>query len=94
MKSVHHATICWNCKKACGRCSWSRDFTPIEGWEAIPTKRRESWNGYTRIAESYDVYNCPEFELLDTIKYNDRERDKWIRLMQKQGTTLPKDTNT
>ena len=25
-----HSTICWNCKKACGGCSWSRDFFPVE----------------------------------------------------------------
>lgn len=28
-----YGQICWYCKKACGKCSWSRELKPVEGWE-------------------------------------------------------------
>lgn len=28
--------LCWYCDKAGGLCSWSKDFTPVEGWDAEP----------------------------------------------------------
>ena len=43
-------TLCWDCAKACGRCSWSSNFVPVDGWEAIPC------------GKSYEVVRCPEFE--------------------------------
>ena len=30
----NHVQPCWYCTKACGRCSWSKNFTPIKGWVA------------------------------------------------------------
>lgn len=30
-------TLCWKCAHACGGCSWSADFIPVNGWNAIPT---------------------------------------------------------
>ena len=30
--------LCFLCDKACGGCSWSRDFTPVAGWTATPTR--------------------------------------------------------
>lgn len=26
--------LCWTCQKACGECSWSSCFQPVEGWTA------------------------------------------------------------
>lgn len=26
--------LCWTCQKACGDCSWSSCFQPVEGWTA------------------------------------------------------------
>ena len=52
-------TLCWDCAKAVNRCSWSIDFTPVEGWTAEKTKLRNKDNGYV---ESYRVTACPEFE--------------------------------
>lgn len=54
-----HATLCWICDKAGGKCSWSNDFTPIDGWKAIPTKLSV---GCGNFIDSFDVYECPEFE--------------------------------
>ena len=64
-----HSTLCWDCDKACGRCSWSKNFKPVEGWQAVPTKifQYTTGQGRKRIAyytDSFDVYECPEFEPL------------------------------
>lgn len=73
-------TLCLICQKAGGNCSWSKDFTPVEGWNAKPTKIRcrEQKTGYI---DSYHVIECPEFELLDIVKINEIEREKWLDLI-------------
>ena len=46
---------CWECAKACnGGCSWSADFTPVEGWTAEETVDCSG-------ATSYMILECPEF---------------------------------
>ena len=49
--------LCWTCKKACKKCSWSKDFIPIKGWDAkvILVKDREG-SFY-----SYQIKGCPEY---------------------------------
>ena len=59
----NQSTICWNCSKACRGCSWSRNFQPVDGWQATPTKVYQA-NGKT--LDSFIVHNCPQFEK-DTI---------------------------
>ena len=49
--------LCWNCKNACGGCSWSRDFTPVIDWTATPTKII----GNQYIIPSYSITACPEY---------------------------------
>lgn len=51
-------TICWDCANAVLGCSWSRSYTPVEGWDAVPTKvhRQEG-----PPMDSYLVRSCPEF---------------------------------
>ena len=39
-------TLCWVCQNCFGGCSWSRDYTPVEGW-----KTRANL-----------VLSCPEFQ--------------------------------
>ena len=44
-------TLCWTCRKAYGKCSWTEvDYTkkgwpirfePVKGWNAIPTKNEK-----------------------------------------------------
>lgn len=64
-------SICWDCANACGKCSWSRNFTPVKGWEAIPTKiiASKSFN-----ASSYIVCACPKFDR-DSTEYG----LKWVK---------------
>ena len=66
-----HDTLCWLCQNAGGNCSWSKSFTPVDGWKAVPTKVQAGFYSKTndpRFTDSYDVYECPEFELLSEIK--------------------------
>ena len=55
-------SLCWDCKKAVGRCSWSRRFEEVDGWTAIRRDvqcgRRDDKPIYER---SYFVIDCPEF---------------------------------
>ena len=60
-----HSTLCWECTKNAGKCSWSRNFTPVKDWNAIPTKIK-SENGV--LIESFDIYECPEFELIRRVR--------------------------
>lgn len=51
-------TICWDCEKNGGSCSWSHDLTPVKGWKAE--------KDYTLFCgkrdNSYTVLECPEYE--------------------------------
>ena len=53
-------TICWDCKNACGGCSWSDHWrhTPVPGWTAVETKVRMNSELF---AQSFIVIACPEF---------------------------------
>lgn len=58
--SVHQeeqGQICWDCQNAYGRCSWSRCYMPVKGWEANPTKVIDKDGDFY----SYDIKVCPEF---------------------------------
>lgn len=80
-----HKTLCWECDKACGRCSWSKNFTPVEGWVAKPTKVRADKLSKHQYVESFDVYACPEFELLGELKRRIRERHKTTEESKKKS---------
>lgn len=51
-------TKCWTCKNACGGCSWSRDFIPVEGWNAVKTQYMDCGN----VVDSYFIKSCPEYK--------------------------------
>lgn len=64
-------TLCWSCANACGRCSWSKKFEPVEGWEAQKTtfKYGRTWvraNGKritkSHTGETFIVIACPLFK--------------------------------
>lgn len=48
-------SLCWRCKNAYGRCSWSSLFIPVDGWTAIETHKSQT------AGVSYHVLKCPEF---------------------------------
>ena len=70
-----NSQLCWLCEKACGGCSWSKDFTPVPGWKATPTtmvsstvNRQGKKKKY--YIESYAIHECPEFAIMEAIKKN------------------------
>lgn len=50
--------LCWTCKNACGGCSWSKNFQPVEGWKAEKTLVVGAGPEY----ESYSISECPKYE--------------------------------
>lgn len=62
--------ICFNCQKACGKCSWTEvdpetnkiRFEPVPGWTAKPVALKMGFDGHSdRITETYHITACPEF---------------------------------
>lgn len=47
-------TLCWDCARATGGCSWSDSLQPVEGWNAVETKKNT-------LFQSYIVRDCPLF---------------------------------
>ncbi len=54
-------SLCWQCSRATGFCPWSRDFEPVQGWEAVPTLIKGDRKGRNPDIPSYDVKKCPLF---------------------------------
>lgn len=54
-------TLCWDCRNALKRCSWSRNFEPVEGWEAIMFPPAPYVQGKCAHMPNYKVISCPEF---------------------------------
>lgn len=42
--------LCWSCGNACGKCSWSSAFIPVDGWvaEKVP-------------GDTYSITACSEY---------------------------------
>lgn len=54
--------LCFTCQKAVCGCSWSRNFIPVDGWTATPTKIKQGGNTVKKtICESYLITACPEY---------------------------------
>ena len=54
-------SLCWQCKRAYGFCSWSRDFIPVKGWTAKHTIIKSGKSADTIETDSYYVKKCPLF---------------------------------
>ena len=57
-------TLCWECDNACGKCSWSKRFVPVEGWTAKKTTLSLGYFSDRRKVKkttSYHVVKCPEY---------------------------------
>ena len=50
---------CWTCTHACGGCSWSKNLTPIKGWDAVKVEIKED-DGY--VLRTYRIKLCPQYE--------------------------------
>ena len=57
-KQEEKAQLCFNCSYATGGCSWSRQFVPVQGWDAEPTIIRDSESDDI---SSFRIKSCPQF---------------------------------
>lgn len=48
---------CWTCEHACGGCSWSSEFIPVEGWRAVPVTIPYN----ETCADTYKILYCPKY---------------------------------
>ena len=59
--------ICWDCKKACGKCSWTA-VNPLTGellWQPVPGWTAEKIERVVHpdvVVETYHITACPLFE--------------------------------
>lgn len=56
-------SLCNYCTNSCGRCSWSKNLIPVEGWKA--DKVDYSTGTYGLSGVSYMVHECPQFNKID-----------------------------
>lgn len=67
--SLGKPNICFDCKRACGGCSWTElnpdtlrpKFEPVAGWEAKETVINMGGNHHLKVT-SYHITSCPLFE--------------------------------
>lgn len=72
LENIRKTNICIDCQKACGGCSWSRSFTPVEGWTAEKVVIRNGIIDHkVRNTETYHIIECPEF-----VRDKPRSKDK------------------
>ena len=69
---IKKSSICIDCAKSGGNCSWSSKFIPVVGWEADFIEGGMS-GGSMRLS-SYRVKSCPLFE-------KDREAPKGTKIL-------------
>jgi hypothetical protein len=59
---MKNQTICWDCSRATGGCSWVDHFVPVAGWQAVPKKMKlHNGIGERKETGSYVVSECPDF---------------------------------
>lgn len=66
---------CWTCRKACGGCSWSKEFKPVEGWDATENILADG------TLRGYEIRFCPEYE-------KDLPEDRLSRKIDEDGMML------
>lgn len=55
-QDFHPESLCFKCGNCVDGCSWSRTFTPVDGWKAEPNYINSDE------AESYHVIECPQYK--------------------------------
>lgn len=73
IRNYHYQVIgnmCFECLNCTGGCSWSRNFIPVDEWEADETD------------DSYDIHSCPEFDYDDETHFDlSKAEDESIKLL-------------
>ena len=69
--------LCWTCQNACGWCSWSSCFQPVEVWAAEKVHRKTY--------DSYRIEKRPEYV---PDKASNSENKKKTRVTNKELDTM------
>lgn len=81
------SSICIDCVKSCGLCTWSSKLKPVKGWTAKPIKRVTK----DKIYDGYLVTECPLFEKVER-KYRENlwtsEENKILKDMMRKRTSI------
>ncbi len=93
--TVGSNNICFDCKKACGQCSWSAAdpltgellFEPVPGWTAEKIEQNSNYR-YKYPNTTYHITACPLFEQDDKRKLNPaeltaQEEKAWLEGMRR-----------
>lgn len=56
-RQTEFGQLCWQCKKAYCRCSWTRYSVPVKDWTADRTVVKDTNGDFM----SYKIKKCPEF---------------------------------
>ena len=89
--TVGSNNICFDCKKACGQCSWSAAdpltgellFKPVPGWTAEEVEQNRKYrNKYP--STTYHITACPLFEPDEKRKgLTKGEKTAWLEGMRR-----------
>ena len=58
MSYTSNQSMCGDCVRSVGLCSWSHSLKPVPGWDAEMVLRRNNDGSYTK---GFCVKSCPEF---------------------------------
>lgn len=78
-------TKCWSCKNACGNCSWSKEFKPVDGWIATKTFL------INENEDSFIVHKCPEY-IFDKMILTVEQISKLLNISTRHYYRLSEDT--
>ena len=82
---LHMANICFDCKNSVPDnnghgCPWSRNFEPVPGWTAEPTKV-----GAGKYAtDTYCITDCPLFDPEDDLRIGANANDHCVKVRCKE----------
>lgn len=66
---MRQETLCWTCSvPGTGGCSWDKDFTPVDGWEATPTTLYIGCHCDRKTESSFLVTKCPLYKQVELSK--------------------------
>lgn len=61
ISAANRSSLCFECSRGGGLCSWSQRFEPVPGWTAEKISLRTQRKGKARQMETYRVIDCPGY---------------------------------
>lgn len=74
---------CWTCRLSYGQCPWSKNFQPIEGWEAELTHK--TVRGKV-VYDSFEIKHCPMYQQDESSRKFDEKIRKLLAFGMSKAT--------